>query len=131
MLNYIKSLWRSFSAFLEDEPPTIRSNTNIMATGTAKLTLASPEYTNPIVLPIASETLSLPITGDFKAVATSPAGSALTENVAISLTLEGLTIIENKTVTDFPIDIPTVVGPVIASIIKASDLTITLEASVA
>jgi hypothetical protein len=32
MLNYIKSLWRSFSVFLEDEPPTIRSNTNIMET---------------------------------------------------------------------------------------------------
>ena len=96
-----------------------------MPTVTATLIITSAEFSAPLSYQLDSSSFAVPFTGEFKAVASSPAGK-LVETVAISLSVDGISIIAGKPVGSFPINLPAALG-FLAGVIEAIDATITLD----
>jgi hypothetical protein len=94
---------------------------------TITLTLNSPALAQPISLVTDKLNFSLPVlTGKYVAVAQSVAGNSAAETVTESLEVDGFQILNNQQIADFPIDIPTAVGPIIGKLWESLDATITL-----
>ena len=90
-------------------------------TETATLTISSPAIASPIVLPLAKESYSLPITGTATVTATSAAGTTLVENVTAVLSVDGLTVY-NGTLSKFPVDLG-----FLGTLLEEADLTLSLS----
>ena len=112
----------------ETSPTSESSKETIMATTqSATLTITSQELANPIVVQIEKSALNIPVTADATFTMQSPAGTIVTEQITMSLTVEGFPIVTDKVVADFPVDASGELGTVISSLVKAIDATIVLD----
>lgn len=98
----------------------------------ATLKISSPDFANPIIVPVANFEFGLPGNADLKITAHSAVGTVTPteEDIVLDLSIEGYPIVAGKKVAEFPVNIAGAVGEVVASLIKSVDATITFEATV-
>lgn len=89
------------------------------------LTISSPSWENPLVLPVVGWDIAAPTGADLSFKATSPAGS-LTETITSSCSIDGVKIWTDRPVTKLPIDLPGFLG-VLAEEVTNVDSSIVLD----